>query len=90
MDQDRSFLPRWLVGAVCTALPVAWVLARNGTDGPLAPILLTALGLVVAFGVIAPVDASERAVAGSFNGERIVGRSWPTAGNHVVFLELHD
>lgn len=35
-------------------------------------------------------DASERAVAGSFNGERIVGRSWPTAGNHVVLLELHD
>lgn len=71
MDQDRSFLPRWLVGAVCTALPVAWVLARNGTDGPLAPILLTALGLVVAFGVIAPVDASERAVAfagGAFYG----------------------
>lgn len=35
-------------------------------------------------------DATERAVAGSFNGERIVGRSWPTAGNHVVQLELHD
>ena len=35
-------------------------------------------------------DAGERAVAGAFNGERIVGRSWPTAGNHVVFLELHD
>jgi len=36
------------------------------------------------------VDAAERAVAGSFNGERIVGRSWPTAGNHVVLLELHE
>ncbi len=35
-------------------------------------------------------DATERAVAASFNGERIVGRSWPTAGNHVVLLELHD
>lgn len=35
-------------------------------------------------------DATDRAVAGSFNGERIVGRSWPTAGNHVVLLELHD
>ena len=35
-------------------------------------------------------DATERAVAGSFNGERIVGRSWPTAGNHVVLLELHE
>jgi len=35
-------------------------------------------------------DATERAVAASFNGERVVGRSWPTAGNHVVLLELHD
>jgi len=35
-------------------------------------------------------DASERSVAASFRGERIVGRSWPTAGNHVVLLELHD
>lgn len=35
-------------------------------------------------------DATDRPVAGAFNGERIVGRSWPTAGNHVVLLELHD
>lgn len=35
-------------------------------------------------------DAAERPVAAAFNGERIVGRSWPTAGNHVVLLELHD
>lgn len=35
-------------------------------------------------------DATERPVAASFNGQRIVGRSWPTAGNHVVLLELHD
>lgn len=35
-------------------------------------------------------DAAERSVAGSFNRERLVGRSWPTAGNHVVLLELHD
>jgi triacylglycerol lipase len=27
-------------------------------------------------------------VAGEFNGERIVGRAWPAADNHVVFLEL--
>ena len=33
-------------------------------------------------------DAAGRAVAGVFNGERIVGRAWPTAGNEVVFLEL--
>jgi pimeloyl-ACP methyl ester carboxylesterase len=35
-------------------------------------------------------DAGERSVAASFRGERIVGRSWPTAGNHVVLLELND
>ena len=30
-----------------------------------------------------------RAVAGEFNGERIVGRAWPIAENRIVFLELH-
>lgn len=35
-------------------------------------------------------DAGDRPVSASFNGQRIVGRSWPTAGNHVVLLELHD
>jgi pimeloyl-ACP methyl ester carboxylesterase len=33
-------------------------------------------------------DSAGRAVAGEFNGERIVGRAWPAAGNHVVVLEL--
>jgi pimeloyl-ACP methyl ester carboxylesterase len=35
-------------------------------------------------------DAAPRSVAGEFNGERIVGRTWPTADNNVVLLELHD
>ncbi|HEV7912519.1 MAG TPA: twin-arginine translocation pathway signal, partial [Albitalea sp.] len=35
------------------------------------------------------LDASNRAVVGEFNGERIVGRSWPVADEHLVFLELH-
>jgi triacylglycerol lipase len=35
-------------------------------------------------------DATPRSVVGEFNGERIVGRSWPTVDNHVVLLELHD
>ena len=35
------------------------------------------------------LDAVNRAVIGEFNGERIVGRTWPAADNHVVFLELH-
>jgi len=33
-------------------------------------------------------DTVGRAVAGEFNGERIVGRAWPVAENHVVLLEL--
>jgi len=33
-------------------------------------------------------DASERAIVGEFNDERIVGRTWPVADNHVVILDL--
>ncbi|MEP7299693.1 MAG: alpha/beta fold hydrolase [Burkholderiales bacterium] len=33
-------------------------------------------------------DAAGRMVVGQFNGERIVGRAWPTAGNDITFLEL--
>jgi len=33
-------------------------------------------------------DRADRSVAAEFNGERIVGRAWPVAGNHVVQLEL--
>lgn len=29
-----------------------------------------------------------RSVAGEFNGERVVGRSWPLADNHITLLEL--
>ena len=36
------------------------------------------------------VDSAGRAVAGEFNGERIVGRAWPAADNQVVVLELTD
>ena len=31
---------------------------------------------------------AERAIVGEFNDERIVGRTWPVADNHVVVLEL--
>jgi pimeloyl-ACP methyl ester carboxylesterase len=34
-------------------------------------------------------DDAQRPVAGEFNGERIVGRAWPVAENHLVLLELH-
>jgi triacylglycerol lipase len=33
-------------------------------------------------------DATARPIVGEFNGERIVGRTWPVAGNHVVVLDL--
>ncbi len=32
--------------------------------------------------------ATSRAVVGEFNGETIAGRTWPTADNHIVILEL--
>ena len=35
-------------------------------------------------------DTADRAVAGEFNGERVIGRAWPVAGNHVVLLELQE
>jgi triacylglycerol lipase len=35
-------------------------------------------------------DTPGRSIAGEFNGERIVGRAWPAAENHVVLLELTD
>ena len=33
-------------------------------------------------------DATGRAIEGEFNGERVVGRTWPTANNEVSLLEL--
>jgi len=33
-------------------------------------------------------DAAQRAIVGTFDDERIVGRTWPVAENHVVVLEL--
>jgi triacylglycerol lipase len=33
-------------------------------------------------------DVQPRAVVAEFNGERVVGRTWPSAGNHVSVLEL--
>jgi pimeloyl-ACP methyl ester carboxylesterase len=33
-------------------------------------------------------DAAGRMVLGAFNGERIVGRAWPTANNELTVLEL--
>ena len=35
-------------------------------------------------------DARERTVVAAFNNERIAMRSWPVAGNHLVFAEFTD
>jgi hypothetical protein len=31
-----------------------------------------------------------RPVVGQFNGERVVGRTWPVAEGRLVFLEVHQ
>jgi pimeloyl-ACP methyl ester carboxylesterase len=36
------------------------------------------------------LDAPNRLIVGEFNGERVAGKAWPAADNHLVFLELHD
>ena len=46
------------------------------------------LGAGVPQSVIKPPFAVPRAVVAEFNGERVVGRSWPAAENHVSVLEL--
>jgi hypothetical protein len=35
-------------------------------------------------------DISQRSVAASFNGEKIVGLTWPMAQGHTTVLELSD
>ena len=35
-------------------------------------------------------DASQRSVVGVFNGEKVVGLTWPMAQGHTAVLELTD
>ena len=44
-------------------------------------------GAGVASAKIKPTG-SQRAIAAEFNGDRVVGQTWPAASGHVVFLEL--
>jgi triacylglycerol lipase len=46
------------------------------------------LGAGVAQSVIKPAISVPRAVVGEFNGERVIGRTWPAAQGHVTTLEL--
>jgi triacylglycerol lipase len=45
-------------------------------------------GAGVASSKIKPAGTAVRTVAAEFNGERVVGRTWPAAENHLAILEL--
>jgi hypothetical protein len=45
-------------------------------------------GAGVATSKIRPAGAAPRSVTAEFNGERVIGRTWPAAENHVSVLEL--
>jgi triacylglycerol lipase len=45
------------------------------------------LGAGVASSTLKPTGLP-RTISGEFNGERVTGRSWPAAENHVSILEL--
>jgi triacylglycerol lipase len=45
-------------------------------------------GAGVASSKLKLADEQSRAIAAEFNGEKIVGRTWPAAGNHLAILEL--
>lgn len=46
------------------------------------------LGAGVSSSKIKPTGPLARPVVAEFNGERVVGRTWPAAQNHLVILEL--
>jgi pimeloyl-ACP methyl ester carboxylesterase len=56
-------------------------------DGHALPGVTAGVGAGVSSAKIRPTDLAAPVVA-QFNGERLVGRSWATAGNHVTVLEL--
>ncbi len=60
-------------------------IALDGTNPP-AGIPPGVAGVSTARAKLA--DAADRSVVGEFDDERIVGRVWPAADNHVVVLEL--
>ena len=61
-------------------------IALDGTSPP-AGIPSGVAGVSTARAEAAPTRASAP-IVGEFNDERIVGRTWPVADNHVVVLEL--
>ena len=61
---------------------------RIALDGASPPAGIPSGVAGVATARVKVADAGVRAVVGEFNDERIVGRTWPVAENHVVVLEL--
>jgi len=57
-------------------------------DGKNPPAGIPAGVAGVAVAKLKLMEDGMRTVVGEFNGERIVGRSWPAANNEVVFLEV--
>ena len=57
-------------------------------DGKSPPAGIPTGTAVVASAKLRLDEIPGRAVVGEFNGERIVGRTWPAADNHLVVLEL--
>jgi triacylglycerol lipase len=57
-------------------------------DGQSAPPGLPAAGAGLSSSKIITKDPAARAVQAQFNGEKLVGRSWPAAENRTVVLEL--
>jgi len=61
---------------------------RVALDGTSPPAGIPSGVAGVASARVKLADAGARAIVGEFNDERIVGRTWPVADNHVVVLEL--
>jgi triacylglycerol lipase len=57
-------------------------------DGQSAPPGLPAAGAGLSVSKIIPKEPAARAIQAQFNGEKLVGRTWPAAENRVVVLEL--
>ena len=63
---------------------------RISLDGQSPPASLPVGTAGVATAKLKLTEGAGRAVVGEFNGERIVGRAWPTVENRMVVLELHQ
>ncbi|MCJ0765256.1 alpha/beta fold hydrolase [Variovorax terrae] len=61
---------------------------RMSFDGQTPPPGVPPAGAGVSSSKIKTGPGEDRAITAEFNGERLTGRTWPAAGNHLVMLEL--